>query len=158
MSTNWVPSIKQFIIKKKHQSISQQKPLVDFPVFHLNTVLMEETLDQFIGSLPYHLQGFIQFPLFVSGNRAPLGFQFFLQRRRDKQRKGSKRRTFGSSVPWVRLGGWMEYLHPRKPTNMSPKKGRHFSRAYIWTNHWFSGDMLKFSGVYLDLVYICVLM
>ena len=31
-------------------------------------------------------------------------------------------------------------------TNMSPKKGRHFNRKYIWTNHWFSGGHVSFPG------------
>ncbi len=38
-------------------------------------------------------------------------------------------------------------ITPQK-TNMSPKKGLfdYFSRKYIWTNHWFSGDIRSFSG------------
>ena len=45
--------------------------------------------------------------------------------------------------------------HPWNPTktpsqsNMSSKEGRTFNRKYIWTNHWFSGDMFVWSTVRL---------
>ena len=40
-------------------------------------------------------------------------------------------------------------IHESTPpkTNMSCKKKDYFSREYIWTKHWFSGDMLVFRGV-----------
>ena len=49
----------------------------------------------------------------------------------------------GSSSGWVHWKGIP--LHTRKLT--SPLKRDSFSREYIWTNHWFSGDMLVFRGV-----------
>ena len=39
---------------------------------------------------------------------------------------------------------WKKKLHPWKLT--CPKTMVYFSREYIWTNHWFSGDMLVFRG------------
>ncbi len=44
---------------------------------------------------------------------------------------------------------WIWWSTPPKMTPKSPKKGRTFNRTYIWTNHWFSGDMLVFGGVNL---------
>ena len=42
-----------------------------------------------------------------------------------------------------------EFWHTPPKTNMSCplKKGLYFNTKYIWTNHWFSGDMLVFGGV-----------
>ena len=31
-------------------------------------------------------------------------------------------------------------INPLKTKECPPKKGTYFSREYIWTNHWFSGD------------------
>jgi len=56
----------------------------------------------------------------------------------------------GSNFPKVRVEN-KKYLkppprlHPWKLTNV-PKERDYFTREYIWTNHWCSGDIRLFSG------------
>ncbi len=47
-----------------------------------------------------------------------------------------------------------KYDTPQKTKKMSSKKGQFFNRIYIWTNHWFSVDMLVFEGVTMILIVI----
>ena len=42
----------------------------------------------------------------------------------------------------------------QKTKNMSSKKGQWKNRIYIWTNHWFSVDMLVFDGLTMILIVI----
>ena len=46
-----------------------------------------------------------------------------------------------------------ENTAPPEFTNMSPKKTHYFNRKYLWTNHWFSGDIRSFSGEYGQFVH-----
>ena len=44
-------------------------------------------------------------------------------------------------------------LNPQNE-RMSAVNRDYFSREYIWTNHWFSGDMLGFQGSIKPLIQI----
>ena len=48
---------------------------------------------------------------------------------------------------WTLMNGSLETTWQSLKTNECPLKRDYFTRKYIWTNHWFSGDMLVFRGV-----------